>query len=954
VTTVRMPIRVRVEVVEDRVDDELVAMVTDAVDVALGRAVDRALTVRMISEAPARWDAGRPPVCTTVSVSGDPLPGRVLHALEESLRTSVDLAAARLTRRTEVPDADQIAARASEVRDDDRVIVGAAGDAYQVPYYDRHGEQVSMRLQGLPPSGAKAGGAPTQRPIRRLRRFQNLEEAWAEVVRRSGGAPPDSIAVVGAPPSGVGAFVAFFVRDGRRVRTDILPLAVWNFEGGSRQAKLNNNVGIVDADEWSLYGQAGSEAAARELLIQAELIELRLEGGGGDEAELKRQAERRIDRLPAEARSKSTLHLYQLTANGSPTWIGDADPRFPHGPLDVLVLSEYADEREDTYGKCPPLSSEEPATWLGALGLLHDSPSAPSTPFLGEPAIELWPPRIASRLTRKVAEVASLLHIPPGTYVGGFLIGAMAQIDRSCRHLIRNRAPMGPQLRAMAAAFGPVKDLQREYVTFMLSQDDRRALPCPVAGQSAQWVTAFTNVLSSARDDAVASMFVTQCQDVLLQVLFASGHELTRRATNFDSYMALTRLLLRVMLADVPELMTLREAVQDELRRRRAWASATMGAGGPLVVEWIAMSGQVADSLDSPPSRDVDAGTVSTFKGGPRVYDGKGRWWSLGELDAVIATQRQQVTAVDPVLDKVSEVDDIVRKLKAAQVLDAYASTAAGRELTTEVDDIFRELLTDLIKENRHWQEKTAADRRYAFGLANFSRDDAADSELGANLSGIHKLAHERLRPAFTDPEAYRAGISRLAAEEIGKAELSEILNLVGLTVLAIFCAPLAFAVGVVQAAEGLQTAFEHRDLQRVMLDADDILSKAQVEAEMWAAVINAALTVLPEVPSVVRGARTAGRALVRGEATEVAVAATRQAMRDIAKRLAELSVEHFTLRFTKELTQGYLINLALSKAMNRIADAVAHQVEVTGDASLGDLGDIGDVLERAIEGGPQ
>jgi hypothetical protein len=442
------------------------------------------------------------------------------------------------------------------------------------------------------------------------------------------------------------------------------------------------------------------------------------------------------------------------------------------------------------------------------------------------------------------------------------------------------------------------------------------------------------------------------CQDVLLQVLFASGEELSKRAQNFTSYMSLTRMLLTVMLADVPELMSLREALVTRARRR-GLAAGMAGSvmGGPAVgAAWLQLSEEVLDSLaDEPVSREPEAGTVARHRGVERVYDGKGRWWSLAELDAVLAAQRQQVAAVDPVLDKVSEVDEMVSRLKAAQVLDAHASTAMGHTLTTSVDDVFRDLLSELLAENRRWLRKAATDRRLAFGLANFTEDDdRSTTDIGARLTGIHKLADERLRPAFTDPEAYTAGMRRLAAAEIGKAELSEILNLVGLTALAIFCAPLALAVGVVQAAEGLSTAFEHRDLQRAMLDADEILSKAQVEAEMWVAVINAALTVLPELPAVARGAGTATRALAKGEATELAVAATRQAMRDVVKRLAELSVEHFTITFGKELTKAYLINLALSKAMNRIAEAVAHQATVTGHASAAD---VLDVLERAIEG---
>jgi hypothetical protein len=204
------------------------------------------------------------------------------------------------------------------------------------------------------------------------------------------------------------------------------------------------------------------------------------------------------------------------------------------------------------------------------------------------------------------------------------------------------------------------------------------------------------------------------------------------------------------------------------------------------------------------------------------------------------------------------------------------------------------------------------------------------------------------LKPMFTDERAFVDGMARLAAVEIGKAELSEILNLVGITVLAIFCAPLALAVGVIQAAEGIGTAIEHRDLQRAMLDADEILSKAQVEAEMWAAVISAALTVLPEVPALARGAARVGRAVAREELTDVAVAATRRAMNDIVANLTKLSIEHFTERFAKELATNYLIDLAMKKAMNRIADAVAQQVAITGEASIGDIFEVGN---RALQG---
>lgn len=946
-TTVRMPVRVCLEVAEDRLDDGLVDLVTDAVDAALARAVDTAKTVRAVSDS--RW---RPSVWSEFSFTGDPLPDRVAGALEQALRTSVELAAARLDQRPAATDdgAPVPAQRSSqgEVRDDDRVLTDASGaDAYQVPYYDQNGNKVSMRLQGLPQHDVRRTAPDTRPPSQRLRRFGTAQELWSAVMTRFRGAVPDQVVAIHRQWTQDVAVAEFFVSDrpGHFRLTGTCPLGAWSYPGGRQEARLDS-VGFVAADRWSFYGQATGNAQVRELLVQAMVVELLRDQAGVGADEIRKQAEARVKQLPT--RNKQRMFLYQLTSHGEPVWIGDADPGLPRGPLDVVVLTEDdPDPREDTYGKCPPL--DEPFSWLNAIGLLHDSPVAPSGPFLGEPAIANWPPRISERLRRKVDAIADQLHMTPGPFAGGFLIGAMAHIDRSCRNLVRNRAPLGPQLQNMAAVFGAVRELENEYAIFMLSQDDRRELPCPVAGQSQEWVDRFHSVLKSARNDAVASMFVSTCQEVLLGVLVASGKELHNRAVNFDWYMSITRVLMTAMLADVPELMELREALNAKARERALYGSMFGGpVTGPIAaVAWQDLTGSLIDSLT--PERDTAPGfgTVKRHRDGERVYDGKGRWWSRSELETLLSTQRQQVMHVDPLIDKLSEVDEIVRKLRAARILDARTSTAAGQVLTDSVDKIFNDLLNELLEENRRWQRKAWNDRNLGFGLANFSRDDGK-SEIGAKLTGIHKLADERLKPTFTDERAYLDGMARLAEVEIGKEELSEILNLVGMTVLAIFCAPLALAVGVVQAAEGLHTAFEHRDLQRAMLDADEILSKAQVEAEMWAAVISAALTVLPEVPALARGVARVGTAAVREEVTDVAVAATRQAMRNITQQLTKLSLEHFTERFGKELIQNYLIDLAMKKAMNRIADSVAQQVAITGEVSFGDVFQVG---SRALQG---
>lgn len=945
-TRVRMPVRVRVEVTPDQVGDGLVRLVTSAVDAGLGRAVDRALTVHAVT----RCRAASPDPLTWVRFSGDALPADTAKALESSLLTSVRLAASRLSLGDTVLEA---ASRdAGEPLDDDRVVSDATGrDGYRVPYYDSAGGPVDVQLHGLP-----AEPSPAEQPVPALRlsRFQTTESLLLAVLNRTGGNLPAqlvvlfadlqtgqaTIGIIGTGPDGVPAFLG------------ALGLNRFTFPGGDKGAVAQPAAAFI-ADRWQLFRAASGTDQVRALLTDMMALELTRESPRTDPEKIRRQAARKIKLLPAYR--APSLAVYQLTSGDDIVWLGSGDPRLPRGPLPVMVLTEEdvgPSDEEDTYGRdCPPLDDGEPGIWRAMLGLLNDTPSTPGGPFLGEPALVNWPPDVADRLEQRMREVAGLLHMETGEFIGGFLIAAMVHIDRRCRLLARSGGPPGPQLQQMAAAFGPVRDLFELYLTVMLSRDDRRALPCPVAGKSRRWVREFAETYGSARDDAVAAMFVSSCQDLLLQTLFTSRHELHQRAVNFAEYMPVTRMLMTVMLTDTVELMALRDSLDVKIARETLESGALYGGGLPGPA-WIQLADALVDVLsDEPVSREPVAGTTERRRDGWRVYDGKGRWWSRDQLESVISAQRREVAKVDPLLEKILEVEDLVVLLRQAKAADNAASTAAGQAVSSEMDRVFGAEITKLIEENERWTRTAAADRDLAFGLANFRRADArSGSDIGAKLSGIHQLADERLRSQFTDPHAYVSGVGRLAAVEIGKDELTDLLSLVGITVLSIFCPPLGIAIGVAQGIHGLVTAFEHIELQHAMLAGDDILSKAQVEAELWGATIGMALAVLPEVPAAVRGGSRLARAAVRGEATEVAVAATRQAMRKIIANLAELSLARFTKQFAQEMATNYLVDLALAKAMDRIAAAVAQQVAVTGRATTGD---IAEVLGRAIQGRP-
>jgi hypothetical protein len=135
------------------------------------------------------------------------------------------------------------------------------------------------------------------------------------------------------------------------------------------------------------------------------------------------------------------------------------------------------------------------------------------------------------------------------------------------------------------------------------------------------------------------------------------------------------------------------------------------------------------------------------------------------------------------------------------------------------------------------------------------------------------------------------------------------------------------------------------------MLGGDEILSKAQVEAELWGAAIGAALVFLPEVPGIARAASRGVGAAVRGEVREAASMAGRELAQRAATHLAEVAAQDLARTFATECVKGYLLNLAINGAIGRLTDAVQREVAVTGHASVADLPRL---VSDAISGAPE
>jgi hypothetical protein len=187
-----------------------------------------------------------------------------------------------------------------------------------------------------------------------------------------------------------------------------------------------------------------------------------------------------------------------------------------------------------------------------------------------------------------------------------------------------------------------------------------------------------------------------------------------------------------------------------------------------------------------------------------------------------------------------------------------------------------------------------------------------------------------------------------LVSTELGKAAFERFFGIVGITAIALFCPPAAFAIGAVQAIAGLEEAIEHRGIQRAMLGGDEILSRAQVEAELWGAAIGAALAFVPAVPGVVKTVRGGVVAVAKGEARQAAGAAGRELARRSAAHFAELAAKNLLEAYIKECLVGYVLTLAIEGAIGRITDQVAKEVEV---GAVPGVDDIPGVISRAFGG---
>lgn len=883
-TTVRIPVRVRLDLdakLQDQPNDEFVDLVRDATASAADRAADRVLRVPLVRDA--AWQAGPPAM--PVRFTGDRVPPLLATRLAAGVRA------------------------------------GLASTAMRLPA----------------PSGGRARPSVTTAPpvTPRLRTFPDLAAVWDAVLDHYDGTPPADVLVVariegdvphhwimtatgvGEPPLvvDVGRFVTF-------------PVSVEGGVGAPRPS------GGMPADRLRFRRRFATDEQWRATLsaMWREDIDRRAARlTPAQKQEQVRIADQRVRNSPS--RGSGVLYEF-LRADTHVAWyLGPAG--ITTGTVPVAVLTEQAPRGAAGAGK-------RGSTVSASLDLRSADEADLNEPYLQEPSLDQWPGN-AAYLARLVREIATRLRMPEGRYPGSFAIVAMAVIiDQSlpAGSLDRGTLARQAELRRLAETTVLVNNLAFAYVEEMHSLDRAHALPPPLSGHAAQWAHHFFLLYGQKRREAVAQLFVSTCQDILLEVLERSAAELARRLdeNEFPRYMATTRVLLLILLSQSVELEDLRRGIA-EARAREARLTAGAWRAPHAHQRHIAWRNATADVVaairdGAPDARP--AGAVTYVDGQYWAKDAEGHWWSEKQLALAIGTARDEAFRADPLLEKVTDLREVVHRLRDARRRDDERGQQEGRAVDEQVDATFHALLEEIQQENRKRTGRVRHDRRIAFGLASFTEERS--DEIGARLTGMYRLADKRLRPMFDHKEIYLDGLRELADAELGKAELVEFFNLVGLPFLAVFCPPAAFLIGAGMAVDSLMTAYEHRGVQRAMLGGDEIISAIQVEAELWAAWIGAALTFLPEVPRGTRAvARAASRVLPGAERRAAAIAATRLAEQEAKRALAAATEEALVAAFLREVATGYVLNLAISAAVDRFIEAVVAE-EPSAAGSAGEL----------------
>jgi hypothetical protein len=592
--------------------------------------------------------------------------------------------------------------------------------------------------------------------------------------------------------------------------------------------------------------------------------------------------------------------------------------------------------------------------------------------FEGEPSIDDLGP-FGQELANLMEEIASRLRMNRGRFAGKFVIDAAGALQ----HLALETAAWPPAEKATTSAarqqsgnagpldVSPANSPQIDFLRHLagtlplisylrdLVHAGYQSRPRLISGRrhcdAPGWLKDFAETHVPMLAWAAGDIFAAACQVVFLQLLNASADAIQARLEIIDPYAAWFEDEILPELRHLDELLRMqvllknarrieRLALYDAQELQQEFPDARLANASPVprlaadAGSWHDATASFADLLQStqpppgPPRADAYE-IVPLLDRTYQVLDKDGHLWSAEKLERGILLRRGVLESTDPLITQMVDLPDVMRRFNHGSVKDVISS-----------------ILRDMTEAN---EATTRRARRSVFSGFQASRISTSAGPLSKQyetatvrgtpyrLAGVHALAHNAIGDAFGGDLFYGLGIDYLFGSERGKEDLLALLEFAGIVVLAIFCPPLAEALGVALAAAQLEHAEERAQTYAALIQPETVLSRAEVEAELFAAELGAALAFLPIGLKIASEARAALR-LEQQAAREVgqAAASSARTASEAAGALSQLTriiEEGFATVFLKEATKAWLINEAIGAGLKPLVDRVAENVRRTG-----------------------
>jgi hypothetical protein len=587
----------------------------------------------------------------------------------------------------------------------------------------------------------------------------------------------------------------------------------------------------------------------------------------------------------------------------------------------------------------------------------------------------------ATGIKRIMQQIAFRLQIPmcrfPGTFcihaaksIGGRArdvaffaeddVGATTVADSNTANLgniefTPTDSPAVQFLRHLAGTMPYITRLERSIADAYSDSANSSRLGGMYKNNPTSWLLHFYEESTPAAKESVGWIFLYGCQILMLQLLRASreGIEARLDPAVFPKYAAFFEDMVFFLLADQAELIELRETLNTYLA---ATLSSTEAVATEAVNTWRRMhrigtqAGLVGEGLEAGRAVDVSAagaqwadaqssllstmagaiegktannlatggelrGQIVETKAGPAIRDGKGRLWTAKDLDNAIALGQGTAESIDPLVKQLLDLPGIMPLFKQNPWL---------------VKIHLKNMLEEMRKNNEEVTQKTIDSPPFAFEHGRIQEDATQSSTIPGTLyqlQGIHRVVHEHIGDAFMGDGYYALGINQLFAAEQGFESLTSGMIFIGLILLAVICPPAAFWAGVALSLHELEKAEETKQIYGSLVDPEELVSKMEMEIELFMAELGVALSFIPEAGSIFKKVSSAGEAIAKQ--------GLRKGLKTVGRRAVQEVLEEIAKQLKKNLLAAVLRELAINVVFDKIMSVMIEPVIAAMEAQI-------------------